>query len=723
MLHYQNQLMLLAIAVLLYAPYSEAAEITPQQRPAVKAKEAPAASAPEQKMGEVTVVGSRSERLVDLTSKSVSVITREQIKARPGVNIQTLLDDVPGISYSRAGGLGGQMVVRGLNSNDPRMVMYVDGDRFRGRNTLEYNLVDPNQIERIEIIRGPASALYGSDAMNGVINIITRRAKGDVNGKFHLSPLVSSVSYNSVNNQPAGRVELAGVGNGVAMLLGFNGRRAGDYESPLGEVGNSDFSSLGGDLRLGYTLMPGKRLELIGKIAEVETGRAGGIGGAPGLPKIRHRENPMRERYLKLGYGDSDPILGLDSLDTSFYVRELYTAQNTENRTAANGNVTLSNIYVDGPVIWGGKLIGTKAWGNNLLTAGADFFHENRKGNENDAVTYNASGAVTSTTVRAQRNRDAEQTNVGIFAHNDWDPSSRWTVSTAGRLDYIRTTVDGSPALEENAALQQALANNLESIDKAATGSIGVIFKPVQQLHLVANAGTAFRAPATFEKFGSFTQAAVNNIANPDLQPETSVTYEAGARLRLPDFHADLTGFYSDYSDLIQIATINATTKQRQNVGSAVIKGIELEGAYDLSKQWSLKFNAATTHGTNTLTNVPLVNVPPLNGMAALRYTSPGQGYYLEGADRWSIRKDRIDPAQERETAGYYNVFSLYAGLDLGKWDKRLNKWRLTAGIDNILDTTYRNAATFENMNFARGLANPLVEPGRSFLVGLTTEY
>lgn len=686
------------------------------------AEEAPVASATEKEMGEVVVVGSRSERPIGFESKSVSVITREQIKARPGVNIQTLLDDVPGISYSRSGGLGGQMVVRGLNSNDPRMVLYVDGDRFRGRNTLEYNLVDPNQIERVEIIRGPASALYGSDAMNGVVNIITRRAKGDVNGEFHLAPVVSSASYNSVNNQPAARVELAGVGNGVDMLLGLNGRRAGNYDTPLGEVGNSDFSSLSGDLRLGYTLTPGKRLELIGKLAELEIGRAGGIGGAPGLPKIRHREDPLRERYLKFGYGDSSPGLGLDSLDASLYVREVYTAQNTENRTAANGNATISNIYVDGPVIWGGKLIGTKAWGNNLLTAGADFFHEDRKGNENDAVTFKPSGAVTSTTVRAKRNRDAEQTNVGVFAHNDWDPSPHWTVSAAGRLDYIRTTVDGTPAVGENAALQQALASNLESVDKAATGSIGVISRPLQQLHLVANASKAFRAPATFEKFGSFTQAAVNNIANPDLRPETSVTYEAGARLRLPGFHADLTGFYSDYSDLIQIATIDATTKQRQNVGTAVIKGIELEGAYDLATRWSLRFNAATTHGTNTLTKVPLVNVPPLNGMLALRYTSPGQGYYLEGASRWSIRKDRIDPAQERATAGY-NVFSLYAGLELGKWDERLNRWRLTAAVENIFDNAYRNAATFENMNFARGLANPLVEPGRSFAVGLTTEY
>lgn len=389
------------------------------------AEEAPVISGTEKMMGEVVVVGSRSERAIDLTSKSVSVITREQIMARPGVNIQTLLADVPGISYSRAGGLGGQMVVRGLNSNDPRMVLFIDGDRFRGRNTLEYNLVDPNQIERIEIIRGPASALYGSDAMNGVINIITRRAEGNVNGEFHLAPIVSSVSYNSVNNERAARVELAGVGNGVDMLLGLNHRRAGDYDTPLGEVGNSDFSSLSGDLRLGYTFMPGKRLELIGKIAEVETGRAGGIGGAPGLPRIRHREDPMRERYLKLGYSDSSPALGLNSLDASLYVRELYTVQNTENRTAANGNVTIGNNYVDGPVIWGGKLIGTKVWGNSLLTAGADFYYEDRKGNENDAVTHNARGTVTSTTVRAKRNRDAKQINVGFFAHNDWEASPR----------------------------------------------------------------------------------------------------------------------------------------------------------------------------------------------------------------------------------------------------------------------------------------------------------
>ena len=109
-------------------------------------------------------------------------------------NVQGTIDDVPGIAVARGGGLQGQLVVRGLASNDSRTVLFVDGDRFgRGRPAIEYNFLDPNEIERIEIVRGPASALYGSDAMNGVVNFITRRGGGSSTGPVPFRPRLASL--------------------------------------------------------------------------------------------------------------------------------------------------------------------------------------------------------------------------------------------------------------------------------------------------------------------------------------------------------------------------------------------------------------------------------------------------------------------------------------------------------------------------------------------------
>src|SRR5947208_2128746 len=82
---------------------------------------------------EITVTGTRFERPIDLTPQSISVLPAEEIHTRPMWNVQSLLEDVPGVSFSRTGAVDGQIVIRGFSSSDSRMVLFVDGDRFRGR--------------------------------------------------------------------------------------------------------------------------------------------------------------------------------------------------------------------------------------------------------------------------------------------------------------------------------------------------------------------------------------------------------------------------------------------------------------------------------------------------------------------------------------------------------------------------------------------------------------
>src|SRR5206468_3669916 len=88
----------------------------------------------------ITVTAERFERPIDLTPQSVSVLDAKEIHARPMSNVQTILDDAPGVSLQRSGALDAQLVIRGLSSNDSRIVLFIDGDRFRGRNFLEYSL-------------------------------------------------------------------------------------------------------------------------------------------------------------------------------------------------------------------------------------------------------------------------------------------------------------------------------------------------------------------------------------------------------------------------------------------------------------------------------------------------------------------------------------------------------------------------------------------------------
>lgn len=663
---------------------------------------------------EVTVT--RSARQIDLITQPTSVITSSEINARPATNVQSLLADVPGVTFSRAGGLGGQISMRGFNSNDPRLVLFIDGERFRGRNTLEYNLIDPNHIERIEVLRGPGSALYGADAMVGVVNIITRRARRS-DGEFTLSPRLRALEYESASDLRGVRAELEGSGRGGDFLLSAGRRDAGDYESGVGRVRNSDFTQQTFDFSGGLNLSANQRLELVARYAEVDSGRAGGIQGAPGDPLIRVREMPNRERYFfKIGYVGSR-LFGLDRVDTSLYVRRLETHLNTEDRTVAINRLTIRDSFVDAPVIRGGKLVLTKAIGKVAATGGADFFNENRKGTDAQSITFNtATGGVVARSPRTRLGPNAEQTNVGAFLRLDWDPTPGFTGSVGIRHDVVKSEVATSPVPAEFAA---AFAQAPSSAERATTANLGMVWRALQKVHFTANAGTGFRAPATFESFG-FATGARPIIPNPHLKPETARTVDLGARLRADTLQGNLILFHSEYDDLIAIRTVTfggAPARQRQNIGRAEVQGVEVDGRWDFMPRWALLGALTLLRGTDTLNNRALPYIAPLSAQAALRHQITSQ-WSVEGRWRGFGEKTRIDPAEERPLAGA-GVLDLFVHGSLKGWGGPFSGFSIAAGVANVFDKAYASPTTVEAINFPRGVANPLLEPGRSFLVTL----
>jgi outer membrane receptor protein involved in Fe transport len=158
------------------------------------------------------------------------------------------------------------------------------------------------------------------------------------------------------------------------------------------------------------------------------------------------------------------------------------------------------------------------------------------------------------------------------------------------------------------------------------------------------------------------------------------------------------------------------------NFGKSKVEGWELDGTYQMSQNMAWRFNAADVRATNTITGVPLSYVPPLNGLIALRRTFLVASSWLELTARWSDDKTRINPTQERPTDGY-EVFSIYGGLDLGRYQPWLKSYRLTAGIDNLTNKAYRSPVTKESLGFPRSFTNPVLEPGRSLSINFTAGF
>ena len=665
----------------------------------------------------VVVSVTRDARSADRSTIPISVLTRADIEQAPAGQIQSLLATLPGISHSRAGGLGGQLVMRGMNSNDPRMVLVLDGDRFRGRNTLEYNLLDPSGIERIEVIRGPASALYGADAMNGVVNVITRRARGDASRDgFTLIPRLASLAYASAENLRAGRAELEGVGNGIDLLLGLGIRHAGDFRSPAGPIANSDFRTAEFTARAGYAPDAQQRWELSARLARVEAGRPGGIGGAPGLPWSEVRESPIRENHFRIGYQHHQAVPWADRIELSLYRRSLDTARTGTTRRAGNDRYARNHSFVIGPVVWGGKLLVGTPWTQGRSHWGMDFYHEAREGSELASWRGHGHAPPTSSTPRTRISRAASQLNAGLFFHHDQPLFSAHQLSLGARYDWIRTRTGSTPAPDEDARTRAAFAGRTAASDRALTASGGLILQPLSSLQVVGNLATAFRAPATFEKFGASRVGTRITEPNPALAPERSITAEAGLRLRWPPLQGNLTAFDSRYRQLIALADSGPQVRQRQNIARAGMRGLELDGIWQIQTPLSLRCNASRARGARHDTGQPLPHVPPLNGLLSLRHQSAG--YSLEARLKWSLAKRRIDPARETRSAGY-GIVSLYGGLELARVHPALKPFRLVLGIENLADKRYAHPATVADLRYPASPSNPLLEPGRSLVLNL----
>ena len=665
-------------------------------------------------------------------AQSITVVDRAQIEATSPTGMLDVLASVPGVSIARSGGIGGQIYLRGFSSNSFRSPMFIDGDRFRGRNTLQLNYLAPEEVERVEVIRGPGSVIYGSEALTGLVNIVTRSYTGDTSGPFRFTGGGWSAGYGSAANSASTYDWVKGAGQGFDFIGGFAGRWGGDYQTSLGKVPNSDYQSVGGNIKLGYTPDIGQRLELsLRSYSEVD-GRAGGVGGAPGAPYLQVRQDPNQVHSARIAYtGELDGLV--KHVESSFYVNyfdtKLSTINNTINAAGIATRTVKSTSHVIGPLMIGGRsqaeIPWLSSWGATKTTFGLDGFREARPGSDStsETITRNATtGAVTSDVVSpyTKQGPDTTQSNIGAFVLHEWKPIQALTLSAGGRFDWFNTTTDTSPLSSAIPASVKAAYSSNTNVDQTApTGSVGFVYAILPNVDLLGNVATSFREPTNSELYA----VTATQLPNPDLKPESGVTYEGGARFHTANAELKVTAFDTHYENFLQTVavTFNGVSgyTQSQNVGKAAVTGVELEARWQVTPTVNIFTNVAQLRGTNTVTDTPLPFLAPYRGRVGIQYADPNGAYSILGVVDWAASKTRIDPAQEFQTAGYA-IPKLYATLQLGQLvSPQLGDTKLVLGLENIFNTAYVDASTFVNRSYPRSFTNPLVETGRNVSVKL----
>ncbi|MBI4178351.1 TonB-dependent receptor [bacterium] len=681
----------------------------------------------------VQVTATRLEKSVDEVPATVGVMTRQDIVERMPYSLTDVLKDMPGVHQSRDGILGTQVNIRGMSSQEARVPVLVDGQPVRGGRVRTFTLFDPDQVERIEVIRGGAgSSIYGSDGLTGVVNVITRRARPNPDGTFRWQARTNA-GYSTVNEYARGRLELGGARTGFDSLLGMTFWDADNTRTPAGDIKNSQFKNFSMDLKSGYEYSEKHHFDVTAKIIRGKNiGFPNGLG-APGPPTIIRTFDPGDQDDVSVFYEGRELMKGLPPVRAGWFYKKQKSTPNHIDRSKTRSDTTSIqstpvttwglNVFTVFDVDRGGRPSrGALTNLKHRLTLGSDFVFDKRHGTITRTIAkyFNADGSLNNQTDKTKKDfPDAIFKDVGLFFQDEIEATERLSMTATGRYDHAVFKTEFEPAT--TAAATAILKANPRTAEDARTGSFGLIYRLSETLDLNLSAATSFRAPEPLEKYG-FT---VKQIPNPELKSEKGKTYEGGFRFHTKKARGRFTYFITQVRDLIvSVNTVFAgnNVTQRQNVSRVEYEGYELEWSAPLGRGRTMFGNLSYVRGTNKTDRKPMSAAPPMTALAGVRHDDPAGRFDAELACRMVDRQNQIDPTAEFRTPGY-SVFDLRGGVDLQKIYGGARPMRLTLGVDNILNKQFKNHLTRESVSSAQTDFNPIVEPGINFKFALTTEY
>jgi hemoglobin/transferrin/lactoferrin receptor protein len=661
----------------------------------------------------VQVTAGRSRRAESAVTAPVSILDREALERAQPTKVGDVFAREPGVEVEGSGPFLGLPVIRGLSGN--RVLVLVDGQRLNNaREAINFggvqpSLVDVDRIERVEILRGPASVLYGSDALGGIVNIITREAPFATNG-VRVGGSVST-RYSTVDDGRVVTGEVSVAASRFRARAGASWRAASDFESPEGVVVNSGAESLDLSAQLEYVLSAAQRVRLGIDGFEAEN------VGLPGTSGVFTGSYPFtdRERFAVEYVADALPTIGSLRL-------EAYVQNQNENFATVLDLPPISagpfNLLIDTETERVGDITtlgfaaraATTLGAGHLLSYGVDFFRDDvdeRRREETVTVSEPTSpGPPPSTTTRVDSIPTTPASRfqgLGIYLQDEME-LGRWRLVPGVRFD--RFDIDTEPLVRPEGTI--AAEDRAES---AVSASLGILFQATPHVHPVLNIGRAFRTPNIIERFffGPGSQGGLT-VPNPELDNETSLNVDVGFKLRFPTFRGSVTYFHNRVDDFITFvpATFNGDSTfggqpitRVDNVGEVRIQGIEAAAEYLIAtgaSRWTLFGNFSYTAGEDLKTDQPLF-VPPAKSVLGLRWNDAGQ-HHGAGLSLRAVASQDDVPAGFDDTAGF-TVIDVHGSIGLRAWLGR--DITLRFGVENVMDRAYREPF------------NANLSPGRNF--------
>jgi hemoglobin/transferrin/lactoferrin receptor protein len=696
-------------------------------------------------IGEVVVSSLRMDRKVRKLPASLSVAGAYDYQRSSALTLSNVLKTEPGIAMGSDGIWSTAINIRGLDEN--RLVILIDGNRVETATdlTASLSMVDVNDIERVEVIKGAQSSLYGTGAMGGIVNVITK------DGHFSKSPYLSVnviSGFASANKLFSNHAAISTGAEKWYFRLSGNYADADDMNTPRGILPNSQFTTNNIMARAGIKPLANHLFTLqYQRNWSTDVGIPGG-DAFPGPAEATYSD--IGRNLISAGYEITKISDRFTSLQLNYFnqyiLRDVSMKPNTVTEaTLPNGNKQYTTPELVTPtgehLTNGAQLRGTWAFSdNNTLIAGADIWRRKLTTSREKYIRVdikNPAGEIIKTN-NLERGEtpipESRFNSAGIYFQDEVSlMEKKLMLITGGRIDrvWIRNEegfdvdyliVNGNR--NDSPPTQRLTFEEGSEQSYSWSANAGLLYQLGIDVDASLNLARSFRAPSLEERFKYIDLGNVVLLGDPALDPESGYSADLGIRVWNSGFTLQSGIFINSITNMIAevpgefIFTLTSDTKPdtlpaliSTNLTKALLYGFDFRMDYNFYDHMVLFVSGAYVRGKNTDSGDDLLRIPPLNGRLGFRYTYPKLGS-AEISVTGAAKQDKIAEG-ERITEGY-------SYLDMALHTRKFNygsaALQFFTGIDNVTNESYTN-----HLSTNRGSVS--IEPGRNFFIRISVTF
>ena len=658
------------------------------------------------KSEEVVVRSTRTLSAMNNTPYPFDIEMNERLTQSSQVTVSDALKKVPGVALVRDGTWETTVSIRGMSRSN--IVSLIDNTRIETANDISgaLSLININDLERVETLKSSGSVLYGTGALGGVLQLVTKRPS------FTDQNQVKAEWTSSASSVDGGLSHFASVQSSsdqYAMRVSGGYRNAGNTTTPDAVLPNSQYHDFSLTGSLGIKTVDEQSLFLSYQRSQAEnTGIPGGsaFGATAAVRYTLARRELFAFEYDIPNISSLLPFITL-RMSRQEIERNVEVLQSPVLTVTPHAVHDATSIQLESKII---------PMTNHLLVLGAEAW-ERALDSQREKNNTSAHKIIGERPIPSSRFFSA-----GIYAQDEWTMVPNTVTATLGaRYDWIRVSNDKtfnpeytivSGIRTNSTADSTVLWNSGSAHDESWSANAGLQYAVNSHFDLTFLAATAFRSPSLEERYQFLDLGnGIVQVGNPNLKPERSLCLNIGDRIHTDGINIQMDFFLNYMTNLVSSvpgtfegrpATINT------NIGEARLYGYEISGEGELTSWSVLKASLAYVRGQDTRNHADLQQIAPLNGQVEW-------SGYVRHVGTLSISCSG-DASQKNLASG--EIYSSgYAVVDINVVSVPWNIGRLAltlhSGIQNLLDKAYQN-----HLSTLRGLVKE--EPGRNYFLSLT---